>query len=232
MATQLTSLKINEVSIVDDGANQLAAIVLAKRAGQPDGEQHTEQEKKIMAEKTEPVVEKTAPPVVDIQKQIDDAVEKHRVEMQKQVDAANIAVAKAQADATAAQEIAKQEQDKRETLEFTKQATSDIPNLTGTPEEKGAVLKAIYGKLSEAERDGVMKLLKAGDAAQKKAFAPIGGSPRGDDGGDAKSKLESLAKVRAKEKGISFSKAIAEVSVEETELYSQAQAERLQGRAH
>jgi hypothetical protein len=76
-------------------------------------------------------------------------------------------LAKVSKDAREAREMVAVEKDKRETLEFVAKAKADIPNLTGTPDDKGAMLKALYSgqAITKKVADAIVKLLKTGDAA-------------------------------------------------------------------
>lgn len=230
MATKqrrLTNLKVNEVSLVDDGANQLADIVLAKR-NEVDAAANPEEETTMAEEKTVETTKAAEP--VDINKAIEAALAKERADFQKQLDAEKANVAKAQADAAQAKadaDIAKAavevEKDKRETLEFSKRAETELPNLPGASVEKGLVLKAIEG-LPDAIKVSALAMLKAGDTAMAKSFTVIGKSGTGT-AGSATEKLETLAKERAAERKISLAKAKDQILTEQPELYTESRAE-------
>ena len=157
------------------------------------------------------------------------------VELQKRLDAMEnenkITKAALESEQKRADELAKSakiEKDLRLLGEFTAVAKSRLGNLSGTDSEKGALLKSLSENLPQEEYDRVVKLMEAGNAAMANQFEPVGAS--GSAGANtAQGKLEALAKARASEKSISFSKAMSQISMENKDLYGEALAER---RAH
>lgn len=168
-----------------------------------------------MAEEKTVETTKAADPV-DIAKIVAAEVEKaraaDRADFQKKLDEANAEIAKAK-------QAADVEKNARETMEFTKRAKDEIPNLTGSDEEKGGILKTLANQLLKEDFDKVLALLKCGDAAMKKGFQPVGASGSGDS--DPAAKLETLAKARAAEKHISLAKAKDQILQEQPELYKE-----------
>lgn len=130
------------------------------------------------------------------------------------------------AKAENAEKIAKEEQEKREVQEFTKQAETDYPNLPGTPEVKGSILKAIAGMAKEVG-DGLTAMLKAGNEgiADGKLFkeAGQGGTPTT---GSPEAELDKLAKEEAAKTNTTFAKAYSAVLGTErgNELYQETLA--------
>ncbi len=158
--------------------------------------------------------------VVELRKRIE------ATEQENQVLKAAQEAEKARADEFA--KAAKAEKDLRLLGEFTAVAKNRLGNLSGTDSEKGALLKSLSENLPAEEYDRVVKLMEAGNAAMANQFEPVGAS--GSAGANtAQGKLEALAKARASEKSISFSKAMSQISMENRDLYGQALAER---RAH
>jgi len=105
--------------------------------------------------------------------------------------------------------IAKAAMERADTMEFEKRADDELGNLPGEKAAKVALLKAINGISDEAVRTSIGQLIKAGNDAMSAAFGSRGtaASPVG----DAEAQLDALAKARAKEKGLTFEKAYAEV---------------------
>jgi hypothetical protein len=222
MAQQLTNLKLKFVSCVPDGANQLADIVLAKR-----NSVETNTKGQHMAENEVMKQE----PVVDIEKRIAEAVSSAVAAatepLKKQLEDSKAEIEKSKAEIEKAQAAANVERDARETLEFGKHAERELANLPGTTAEKGKVLKSIAHNLPSDEREELMKLLRAGNAAMAKNFSAVGASGTGD-GNSAEAKLEALAKKRASEKNERYGVAYAAVleSTEGKKLYELAKAEK------
>lgn len=67
----------------------------------------------------------------------------------------------------------KAEVEKRETAELAKRAAEELKDFSGSSEEKIAVLRAV-GKMDEAARDSLMKMLAAGGKAISAAFETVG----------------------------------------------------------
>lgn len=130
--------------------------------------------------------------------------------------------------AKAADEAAKAarvEKDLRLLGEYRDVAKRRIPALSGSDDEKAKLVKSLHDNLPREEAESVMKMLEAGNAAIASHFSPIGVSGAAG-ASDAYGKIQAMAKARASEKGISFSKAMAAVASENPDLYEQYQAER------
>lgn len=144
-----------------------------------------------------------------------DAVAKAVNELQEKVS-------KAEARASAAEHIAKEEQSKRRKYEFEKRASIEFPNLPATDVEKGAALGALE-KLDQNEREIIERLLKAGDAViATSVLKPIGKDGSGTHANtDAWTTIEKKSEALAKEKSISKAVAMNEFlgTQEGTELY-------------
>lgn len=76
-------------------------------------------------------------------------------------------IMRSQSIAKRALAMATVEKDRRVSLEFIEKAKTEIPNLTGSAEEKGEALKALYSgqPIVKAVADRILKLLKSADAA-------------------------------------------------------------------
>lgn len=253
----LKGLHLDEISLVDNPANQHAMVSIFKRsdpdnpasAGSPgvtsvakEGQMDPKLEKKLgelesqvetlkaerdeavakaetaEAEKAEAVakaeeaekVEKAEDDFIDID---GEKVAKSAVPapLLKRMEAQQAAIEKMQADA--------------EKVELRKRAEDELPNLAGTADQKGALLKALDG-LDDADRDELMKGLKAADAAVSKLFAEVGKSA--DDETSAEARLNKMAKDYAAEKSVPFETAFAEVikTRDGAELRKAAESER------
>lgn len=87
---------------------------------------------------------------------------------------------------------------------FELKAETDYPNLPGSPEHKGQLLKAVDG-LEEEPRKAVTEMLKAADEAMKKNFNENGHNQ--DTVSDANEKLNKLAQEKADKENLPFHKA-------------------------
>lgn len=98
----------------------------------------------------------------------------------------------------------------RELETLAKRASAEVPNLGGSDEAKGQLLKAIdaLGKETAAE---LHRALKAADAAVSKMFEEVGKSGA-DEEGTATSDLRKMADAYATEHSVSFESAFAEVT--------------------
>jgi hypothetical protein len=239
-ATALKGLRLSELSLVDEPANEDARVTVTKRsATAPAGVgparkgAHSSTEENSMSEKETALQAQ----VTDLTKSVSDLTTK--------LQSTTASLEKAQADLALAQgEIAKgkdetilvggvelkksavgegtfaalkaqaseiaKAKDEAETVALTKRAETEFANLPGEPLAKARVLKAVAG-LPEAERTTLEALLKAGNAALKSATTEVGkGGGAGGDA-DAEAKLETLAKSHAAENKVSIVKARAEV---------------------
>jgi TolA-binding protein len=143
-----------------------------------------------------------------------DELKKRFDDVQKKLDEANAKIQKAE-------ELASQERDRREELEFVRKAETDLCHLPGDNVEKGKVLRVI-SKLDPAALGELTKLLAAGNEALKQLNQPVGKDSRGETAtGRAYVTIEKKAKELAAEKRISFEKAFDHVMSSDPELYEQ-----------
>ena len=153
-------------------------------------------------------------------------------ELQKRLDAMEtenkVTKAALEAEQKRADELAKAakvEKDLRLLGEFKLVAKARLGNLSGSDDDKAVLLKSMSENLPEDEYKKALELMEAGSNAMAKHFQPVGQS--GAAGATtAYGQLQAMAKKREADKGINYSKALAEVSKENPELYAQYQAER------
>lgn len=233
--TKLTNLEIDEVSCVDAGANQHAAIVLAKRDGNSDieveklgtmvdgssshkGDDRMEEKQTVEELKAElKKANDGLAAVTELQKQFKVMEDENKVLKAKQEEESK------RADEAA--KVAKAEKDLRLLGEFKEVAKKRINNLAGDDDTKAKLLKALNENLPSEDYEAVVKMLEQGSVAMAKHFQPVGVSGAAGEN-TAQGQLEALAKKRATDKSISYSKALIEVSQENGALYAEAQAER------
>lgn len=206
--TALRNLRLSELSLVKDGANQGARVTLMKRADGaatetgPDGGAGTARKGALRTEEHSMTDANT---VAALQTQVAD--------LTKALTTANTDLAKAKADLDAATAIVKAAQDEAitvggvelkksvvgegtflvlkaqaaevakakedaEIVTLTKRAETEFANIPGEPVAKAKALKALSG-LPEAERATIEAALKAGDAALKSGTTEVGKGGQG-----------------------------------------------------
>lgn len=106
-------------------------------------------------------------------------------------------------------ELRKAAEDKAQE-DLRKRAGETFPNLKGTLDERGALLKSLEA-MSEDVRKSVMESLKAADQAMAKAYGEEGKSPAADDKSDPEAALNKMVDEFAKANEMSFYKAYAAV---------------------
>ena len=175
---------------------------------------------------------------IDDDEDEDDEVDDLDEEILKSLPAATRRrIEKNQRIAKEALEIAKEERNRRVTMEFIEKAKKDIPNLTGTHEEKGALLKALFSgePVSKADAKAILKMLKAGDAAQRNLLMSEVGvrkSARTDDD-SAYAELQELAEeiLKSKEgKNMTREAAVAKAAEQHPEVYTRYRMEKRRAR--
>jgi polyhydroxyalkanoate synthesis regulator phasin len=120
--------------------------------------------------------------------------------------------------------------ERQEQEDLRKRADSEIPNLKGTADERGALLKAVDNIADETIRNKVKETIKAADGAAKHAFAEVGKSLE-DDESSATARLNKMAQDHAKDNNMPFEAAFAEVSKagEGKRLFDESRREKRQG---
>lgn len=112
----------------------------------------------------------------------------------------------------------------REHDTFAKRAATELNNLPGAESAQVALLKAVSGIPSEADRTAVEEILKAANSGISKAFETAGTTDGGSsEGADAEGRLTKMAQEYATANGASFSKSYRAVleTPEGRELYRQ-----------
>lgn len=226
----LRDVVLDEVSLVDKGANPGARVTLFKRKMPPDNMDDEEMEMDAK----------------DVQKQIDEAVAKAAGDVQKRIDEAvakakadaDTKIAKAEADAKAAVEkaektaaeavakanekIAKAETEKRLAELVTKsQAFKHIP---GKPED----LAKVFQKLDGTDEFKTLEtVLTAANEAAAKVATEIG---KGGGGGGANTAYDQLVakavEIRKNDTKITQERAFTMACDQNKDLYKQYQSER------
>lgn len=250
MATLLTDVTIEEVSLVDEPANPHAQILLMKRkpkcdkadcdgsceecmadaesksARKPKGESMAEDLATVQAELAKARADSDAK-IEALTKRLDEqAANTAKVE-------AELAKAKEAADANAAkatefEKRANEERDARELSECIALGKSRYGTLPLAEDEKGKLIKALKTKLTTEEYAAVTKLFESHETALKQLRVPPGSTGSANEG-SAYGKIQTMAKARAEKDGITLSKAMIAISRENPDLYREAQSE---GRAN
>lgn len=147
------------------------------------------------------------------------------------IEKQNRLLAKIRKDAKEARELVAVEKDKRVTLEFIEKAKKDIPDLTGTDEEKGTLLKALYSGAPVAKKmaDSIVKLLKTGNAAVHSMLMSETGSrhARSDEEQDAVDELrEKAAEIQKSDKKLTKEQAFEKACQDNPDLWRQYKVEK------
>lgn len=106
------------------------------------------------------------------------------------------------------EEIAKMA-DENEMLKLEKRAEAELAGIAGTAEQKAKLLKALDGIEDEDVKKMALENIKKSAETNINVTKEYGASGQGQD--DANGKLEALAKAKAKETGVSFAKAYKDV---------------------
>lgn len=230
--TRLTALKINEVSLVDRGANPGAHITLFKRDATSDGGTATSDAKEeVMAgtkkqdvaqpEVAAPAVE-TPAPVVETPAVAPAPAADVTAEMEKR-DREIADLRKRVADS---EKIAKEERDARLTNEAIAKAAKEYPHA-GTPEVLGPILKRARG--NELTADDVAELERTLKAASEQLKTSALFKEVGDGGaekGGAREQLkQAAAELRKADPKLSEAQAITKAMNANPKLAAEARAE-------
>lgn len=195
-----------------------------------NGLSESEQEKIVKEDSTEEaIVEAVKKGMKTVKKsqENDETFSMNGVEVKKSdVGEAAFAVMKAQqVQIEQANKDAKDAREKLEKADLEKEAAELFPNLPGTAEEKGAVLKSIRA-LPADQQEKQIQMLKAGDEAISKQMDEKGHGETGGDEATATHKLEKMAKEYAEEHSVTFAKAYSVVmeTPEGSALYEESLA--------
>jgi hypothetical protein len=119
-----------------------------------------------------------------------------------------------------AEAIAKAEREARLLADFTKRAEAELPNTSGKPEEKGALLKRLSEKLEKADFETVLTQLKKADKAMAPNFREVGSGRAVE--GSARAQLEARAQeIRKSDPRATSTSALARAMDENPELHKQ-----------
>lgn len=128
-------------------------------------------------------------------------------------------------------ETATIEKERRETLEFIEKAKRDIPNLSGTAEEKGELYRALYSgrPIEKKTADKIVKLLKTGDVAVREhLMSEVGSRSSRSEGEDTaisqlREKQEEIRKANPK---LTKEQAFEEACKQNKDLFKQYRVEK------
>lgn len=120
----------------------------------------------------------------------------------------NARLEKAETGMAQAQEIAKEEREKRIAKEFAEEAEKLWPNLPGTPMEKGALLQNIRSMPEDLQKSH-MEMLNSGNASNASLFKEYGA--KGGESSTASEKLNKMAADHAAATGLTVAKAYSAV---------------------
>lgn len=225
MAKQLREIKLSEISLVDNPANQHAKVVLQKMdAGTPSDFKPKEDvvmtpetlEKKLGDAETQNAELTKNYSELD---QLVDAIVKTASGLGIEIDRTSGAVAKKAEPETISvdgEQILKStvpesllkrlvDLEKAQEVEtLTKRAKSELPNLAGSDIAKGELLKAVDA-MDKDTREDMLKALKAADAAVSNLFKSVGNDSI--DESTPEAQLDMLAKGHAEKTGVTFHKA-------------------------
>lgn len=125
-------------------------------------------------------------------------------------DAAFIVMKAQQVEIDLAKSETAEAKDKLADIALAKEAGELFPNLPGTNEEKGQILKSIR-QMPEAQQESQIKMMKAGDAAVAAQMIEKGHGNRQDGDETPTETLNKMATEKAATDGITFAKAYTAV---------------------
>lgn len=138
--------------------------------------------------------------------------------------------------ARVAERTARIEKERREKLEFVEKAKKDIPNLSGTSEEKGALIQALYNgePVEKKTADAIVKLLKTGDAAVRSLMSETGRHRASDDNDESaiaqlREKAEEIRKADTK---LTKEQAFEKACTQNPKLFSDYKVEKRRANRH
>jgi hypothetical protein len=172
---------------------------------------------------------------VDDEADEDEAIEELDPKVLKSLPASvQKAIADSQRIAKQAIKIANIEKDKRVTTEFIAKAKKEIPHLTGTDEEKGGILKALYSgqPIAKDVAKSIVKLLKSGDAAIRTLLLSDTrkGRVRNDDDSAYSQLCEKRDELIAADPKLSKEQAMEKAMTDNRELYNEYRIEKRRAR--
>lgn len=224
-------MRLDEISLVDVPANSDSHVTLFKRAGGesagPSGESTMEETMTI--EELKKQLEAAEGQVQDLTKardtykaEAEDAKSKLKAKEDKMKKSADTIefngerIEKSSVPPVVLEAIEKQNAEitkmkaEAEMADLRKRAEDQWPNLAGSADQKAKLLKSVEG-MDEADKDDVLKSLKAADAAVAKAFQEVGTNEQADEN-SASAKLEKMAREHAQANSVSYETAFSEVT--------------------
>lgn len=244
----LHSITFDEVSAVDDGANEGSRVVIAKRA-EPHTPTLKETDMRTRFEKNEDeefeggdydarddrdeALDLAADALEEAEKafeELEDEVQKARDTIERYesiMKAKGIDIEEAESEEIAKRALPKAIQKQLEKAELTEQIEKGKAIGFGDPKVVGPLLDRIEKKLGSADAETFTRLLKSASAIRKNAGAFEALGVDGDAASDtAEGKLNAITLEIAKSRQISFQKAQAAAIEENPDLYREYRIEK------
>jgi len=247
---RLKKLRLNEISIVDQGADPNAVVTIFKRDDRSNGgKPMTDLEKMVaqMKEATDTIANLQA----SVAKANADNTAKDATiaDLTKRLAAAEAAKGKGsdddedpilkaadplvaaeiiklrKANAAAAKQLAQLDEE-REIKKVATQIQTDMRGLPVKAEEFAPILKRAIGAMDEADSKELLRVLKAASNAVEDSLKVTGLPSHLVQKGSAESEIERLAKEKQKAENITFAKAYDSVLEQNPALYSRFLSER------
>lgn len=246
---RLTKLRLNEISIVDAGADPNAVVTIFKRDDRSNGGKPMTDLEKMVAQMGEAT--KT---IADLQASVTKANAESATkdatiaDLQKRLAAAEAAkgsgaddedpILKAadplvaaeivklrKANAAAAKQLAQLDEE-REIKKVAVQITTDMRGLPVKADDFAPILKRAMGAMDEADSKELVRVLKAASNAVEDSLRSTGLPAHLVQKSSAETEIEALAKAKQKAENITFAKAYDDVLAQNPALYSRFLAER------
>jgi hypothetical protein len=255
--TRLKDLVVNEVSLVDKGANGKRFLLTKAAEPAPETVMDTETPEAPPAETVEkaeeaaPAVEAEAAPAevaaepvekAEVAAEPAPAAEPAAEEVAKALQAEAIqkavaeavekAVAETKAQAAAERAVLEKrladEQEAKEVSESIQKAASAFKNLPAKADVLGPDLRKIRKAVGDEVADRIESLLKGLDMAVKPALEPVGVAKAEETEASAWATIEKRAKTVSVQKSITFAQAVTDVLTDDPKLYAAYEAEKTQ----
>lgn len=140
-----------------------------------------------------------------------------------------IRLEKAEQRNTELAERVRKAEDAAELATFVKRASVELPNLPGTDDEKGAMLRAVEKIADPAAREVALKALKAGNAAQESLTKSAGSGRAAAISDSAEAKIEAAASEIMRTEKVSKGQAWVLVPERHPELWAEYREESRKG---
>jgi hypothetical protein len=247
---RLTKLRLNEISIVDQGADPNAVVTIFKRDDRSNGGKPMTDLEKMVAQMKEPT-----DTIANLQASVtkanaDSAVKDAAIaDLTKRLAAAEAAKGSGAADdedpilkaadplvaaeivklrkanAAAAKQLAQLDEE-REIKKVATQIQTDMRGLPVKADEFAPILKRAIGAMDESDSKELLRVLKAASNAVEDSLRSTGLPAHLVQKSNAEAQIEDLAKAKQKAENITFAKAYDQVLAENPALYSRFLAER------